>query len=132
MLVFYLVAPFGFILSLYSFYKIGHLIRSNPSSYLDTRQIRIEKISNVTLVIGFILQCLAIGISPFEYYQLFVKSVMPLTSFVFSFFSEFLMTLNKNTEIEPNIVLTNISYFSTPSALHLNSTIGHNERLAFK
>ena len=122
LLMFFIVAPLAYILCLYSFYKIGHLIRSNPSSYQDMRQIRIEKISNVTLVIGGVLQFIAMLVSQLEYYQLFVKSVMSMTSFVFSF-SEFLMTLNKNTEIEYSIVMsTNMSYFSNPSELKTNQS----------
>ena len=93
--VFIAAGPFTWICCCYSIYCIGKLIRNNPGA--DKRQRRLEKLSNVVVVVGGLIQLINIGLSltPFS---VFCIPMTSLTLLLFSI-SDILVDFNKDTFI---------------------------------
>ncbi len=94
---FIVFAPFTWICCCYSIYSIGKLIRSNPGSLYDSRQRRLEKISNVVVVLGGGVQLINIGIA-LTAYSMFCIPLIASTLLLFTL-SDILVEVNKFTYI---------------------------------
>ena len=108
--IFFITAPFTWICACYSIFVIGKLIRSNPAASEDGRQVRLEKLSYMVVLIGGCVQVANISIALTQYSMLSI-AMISATLLLFTI-AELLVELNKkmyNPLAEP----TGMSYFAS-------------------
>ena len=107
-IIVYVSAPITLICATYSIFVIGKLVRSNPSASNDLRQVRIERLSNIVVLVAGSIQIANISISLTNLSMLGILFIS-LTLLLFTL-AELLVQVNKNMTdrvVEP----TGMSFF---------------------
>ena len=92
-----------FVIVMYCFFQVGYMIRNNPGSKFDERQVRLEKLSIFLVFLAGSMQIVGIAFA-FSVLANFVKSMCAWTNFILSC-SDLLMVINQHTESQSVILL---------------------------